>query len=234
MQQQVSTTFAAVLAAFVATTAVLFAPCVTADMENPAPVEIIQASTDELIGAIEAARTYFDEDPERFYTQVQAILDPVIDFKSFSRSVMAVHYKRASDEQRERFASNFQNALVRTYGKALLEFDNEKIEVMASDHQPTKPGRSNVRMEVTSHSGQVYPVVYSMRYTDGNGWRIRNIIVNGINIGLTYRNQFGSAMNNSDLESVIDDWAETVANVDPVTGEESGAGAPSAPDVSKS
>lgn len=197
------------------------APAVGADMNDPAPEMLIRESTDALIAAIEEAKDYFDADPERFYARIEEILDPVVDFNGFSRSVMAVHYKRASDEQRDRFSNNFRNALVRTYGKALLEFNNEKIEVMLEERQPSKPTRRNVRMEVTSNAGQVYPVIYSMHYSDGQGWRIRNIIVNGINIGLTYRNQFGSAMSNSDLETVINDWAETVANVDPVAGEES-------------
>lgn len=226
----------ALLASLCAGAAVLAVQAL-ADMENPTPEVVIQDSTDELISAIEAARAYFDQDPDRFYTQVQGILDPVIDFKAFSRGVMAVHYKRANEDQRERFVTNFRGALIRTYGKALLEFNNEKIEVMADERQSEKPERRNVRMEVTSDSGQVYPVVYSMRYSDASGWRIRNIIVNGINIGLTYRNQFGSAMNNSDLDTVIDDWAETVANVDPVAGEnaeEPESKTPSPPEVSKS
>ena len=201
----------------------LLAGPVFADMENPAPEAVIQSSTAELISAIEEAKLYFDQDPDRFYDEVQGILDPVIDFTAFSRGVMAVHYKRANEDQRDRFVTNFRGALVRTYGKALLEFDNEKIEVMADERQSSKPDRRNVRMEVT------------MRYSDENGWRIRNIIVNGINIGLTYRNQFGSAMNNSDLDTVINTWAETVANVDPVAGEEGeGSAAPTPAEVSKS
>ena len=48
-----------------------------------------------------------------------------------------------------------------------------------------------------------------------------NIIINGINIGLTYRNQFASAMNapenNGSLDAVIDGWGETIAHVDPAT-----------------
>jgi phospholipid transport system substrate-binding protein len=229
------TTTSLVIAAFLAIAGIASAPQACAEEAGQAPVELIETSTDDLISAIEAARSYFDQDPERFYAQVLGILDPVIDFKSFSRSVMAVHYKRASEDQRERFVTNFRGALVRTYGKALLEFNNEKIEVMADERQSSKPDRKNVRMEVTSGSGQVYPVIYSMRYSDEKGWRIRNIIVNGINIGLTYRNQFSSAMNNSDLDSVINDWATTVANVDPVAGEEAaGSAAPSPPDVSKS
>ncbi|MFN2288109.1 MAG: ABC transporter substrate-binding protein [Chromatocurvus sp.] len=35
---------------------------------------------------------------------------------------------------------------------------------------------------------------YSMRRDDQGGWVVRNIVVNGINPGLTYMNQFDGAM----------------------------------------
>jgi phospholipid transport system substrate-binding protein len=41
-------------------------------------------------------------------------------------------------------------------------------------------------------------------------WRVRNVIVDGVNLGLTYRNQFASAMQSGDargdIDAVIDEW----------------------------
>ena len=65
-----------------------------------------------------------------------------------------------------------------------------------------------------------------MRLGDDGSWRMYNIIINGINIGLTYRNQFASAMkapeNNGSLDAVINGWGETIANVDPATQGDAG------------
>ena len=48
-------------------------------------------------------------------------------------------------------------------------------------------------------------------------WRVRNVIVNGINLGLTYRNQFAEALrspaNKGDIDKVIAGW--TTAQVVP-------------------
>jgi phospholipid transport system substrate-binding protein len=48
---------------------------------------------------------------------------------------------------------------------------------------------------------------------------VYNIVINGINMGLTYRNQFASAMkapeNHGSLDQVISQWAETIAHIDP-------------------
>ena len=72
--------------------------------------------------------------------------------------------------------------------------------------------QASVDMEVVSTNGEVYPVVYTLHQRDGE-WRVINVIVNGINLGLTFRNQFDQAMrdNNRDIDAVIDGWAPEVA-----------------------
>lgn len=189
----------------------------TANIEDPR--ETVQQTSDALIEVIEEAKDYYDDDPDRFYVAVQNVLDPVVDFDAFARGVMAVYYKRANPEQRTRFAESFKSGLVRTYAKALLEFSDEQILVLPQDRPPRDPKKQTVKMEVRSTDGKVYPAVYAMRLYDDGAWRIRNIIINGINIGLTYRNQFASAMKSpeygGDLDKVIDGWAKRIAEAEP-------------------
>ncbi len=185
------------------------------------PRVLISQTADTLIGVIKEGKTYFPKDPDRFYAQVEKVLDPTIDFDTFSRGVMAVYYKRATPAQRDQFEASFKVGLIRTYGKALLDFGDESIVVLPSDRPATAPDRDSVKMEVRSKEGKIYPVIYSMRLGDDGSWRMYNIIINGINIGLTYRNQFASAMNapenKGSLDAVINGWGETIAHIDPAT-----------------
>ena len=182
-------------------------------------VQTIQQTVDSLLQVIRDGKGYFDSDPDRFYVAVEQVLDPVIDFDTFSRGVMAVYYRRATPTQREHFEDNFRSALIHTYGKALLSYGDEKVEVLPDDRPQTQPDRDSVKTEITSKEGKIYPVIYSMRLGKDGVWRVYNLIINGINIGLTYRNQFASAMKSSehrgDLDAVIANWGDTVANVDP-------------------
>jgi phospholipid transport system substrate-binding protein len=182
-------------------------------------VQSIQATVDSLLQVIREGKGYFDSDPDRFYQAVENVLDPVIDFNTFSRGVMAVYYKRATPQQRQRFEENFRSALVHTYGKALLSYGDEKVEVLPDDRPQTQPDRDSVKTEITSKEGKVYPVIYSMRLSKDGVWRVYNLIINGINIGLTYRNQFASSMKSPEhrgnLDAVIATWGDTIANVDP-------------------
>ena len=193
---------------------------VSADMEPAAatsktPDAVVERTSDDMLALIEESRSYVKEDPERFYTAVEALLRPVVDFKGFARSVMAAHYKAANSDQRERFADTFKWGLVRSYALALTEFSDGDIVIVPSDRPPRNPRRQNVKMEIRLGTGEVYPVVYSMALGKDEVWRMRNIIINGVNIGLTYRSQFASAVQDpkygGDLDAVIDAWATLLA-----------------------
>ena len=82
------------------------------------------------------------------------------------------------------------------------------------DREPENPRRERVKMEITVPSGEVYPVVYQMRQSKSGKWRIINLVVNGVNMGFTFRSQFSSAMSDrrygGDLDKVIEAWATVV------------------------
>jgi len=177
---------------------------------------LVEQTSEQMQALIEAAQSYAEEDPERFYVEVEALLSPVVDFRRFAGSVMGKkYYQQATDEQRARFADSFKWGLVRTYGLALTEFNDGKLRLVPASTPPRRPDRVSVSQEIVTASGQVFPVVYSMAWTDDAGWQMRNIIVNGVNMGLTYRNQFQSAAQNpeygGDLDKVIDSWAGLLA-----------------------
>lgn len=190
--------------------------------------EVIEKATADVLALIEDGKTYADDDPERFYAAVREVLDPVVNFDAIARNVMGAHSKRATDEQKARFADNFRTGLVRTYALALTEFSDGEVVVLPNDRPARNPKRASVNMEIRLPPTQVYPVVYSMGLGSDGQWRMLNIIINGVNMGLTYRSQFLDAMKDAqyggDLDRVIDGWAAVVSDVDP-NGVEEEAGA---------
>ncbi len=65
-------------------------------------------------------------------------------------------------------------------------------------------------MIVSTAGGDRFQVNYSMVRNAQNKWLIRNVILDGVNLGLTYRNQFKSEMNRSsnNLDHVIANWSK--------------------------
>lgn len=178
----------------------------------PAAHEVVQQTTTTLLADLKANKEQYRTDPGAFYDALNSILGPVVDVDGISRGVMTVRYSRqASPEQMQRFQENFKRSLMQFYGNALLEYNNQDIRVLPVSGQQD-PERTSVNMEIKDGKGTVYPLSYTMVSLDGS-WKMRNVIINGINVGKLFRDQFAQAMqdNRNDLDKVIDNWTETVA-----------------------
>jgi len=178
----------------------------------PAAHEVVQQTTTTLLTDLKANKEQYRTDPGAFYNALNSILGPVVDVDGISRGVMTVRYSRqASPEQMQRFQENFKRSLMQFYGNALLEYNNQDIRVLPVSGQQD-PQRTSVNMEIKDGKGAVYPLSYTMVSLDGT-WKMRNVIINGINVGKLFRDQFAQAMqdNRNDLDKVIDNWTETVA-----------------------
>lgn len=215
-------------AALLALTAAAWSSAAAAAEPQQDATAMVRETSDAVLELIERARGYAKQDPERFYREVEALLSPVVDFQSFARSVMAVHFRKATPEQRERFSESFKWGLVRTYALALTEFEDGKVVVVPPDRPPRNPDRQTVKMEIHTKTGEVYPVLYSVTQEDDGEWKVRNLIVNGVNMGLTYRNQFNSAMNDpkygGDMDKVIDAWGGLIEEQAPLIEEKAEPG----------
>lgn len=176
------------------------------------PQQLVQTTTDQVLGELNSKREQFRQNPEAFYQALDRILGPVIDFDGFARGVMTVRYSRqASPAQMQTFVDSFKRSLVKFYGGALLEYDNQEIRMLPA--VPSRePDRASVNMEVVGRTGAIYPVTYTLE-RKGGAWKVRNVIINGINIGKLFRDQFADSMrrNGNDLDKVIATWGDAVA-----------------------
>lgn len=178
------------------------------------PQQVVEDTSVRVMEVLDANRETYKNDTEAFLQGLNEVLDPVVDFEGIARSVMTVRFSRAATpEQMQRFIETFKRSMVQFYGNALLEFDSGNIKVLPpSGRDQQSDDRASVNMEIRANNGNVYPVTYTMVNLDGQ-WKVRNVIVEGINIGLLFRDQFAQAMqaNRNNLDRVIDNWGGVVA-----------------------
>ncbi|WP_434653670.1 ABC transporter substrate-binding protein [Pseudomonas sp. R3-56] len=177
----------------------------------PSAHDIIKTTTDQLLADLSANKEKYKQDPGAFYESLNRIVGPVVDADGISKSIMTVKYSRkATPAQMTRFQENFKRSLFQFYGNALLEYNNQGITVDPAKDESGE--RTSVGMTVKGNNGAVYPVSYTLEKINGE-WNVRNVIINGINIGKLFRDQFADAMqrNGNDLDKTINGWAGEVA-----------------------
>ncbi|MGM0824821.1 MAG: MlaC/ttg2D family ABC transporter substrate-binding protein [Pseudomonadota bacterium] len=183
----------------------------SASAQPEPPEAMIRDNINAFMKELEGRETYYEDNIDELKQQVDESLEAVADFRYIGASVMGSYFRNASPEQRSRFADVFRQTLIDTYTRGLVTFDYDEIRVLDDQRPQREEDRASVAMEVVGTNGDVYPVNYSLRLSDGE-WRVVNVIVNGINLGLTFRNQFDQAMrdNNRDYDAVIEGWSPDV------------------------
>ncbi len=165
------------------------------------PQELAQETVQTLLDAMEGRRDTLRQNPQELYVLVNQELVPLVDMDYMSQLVLGRYWRTASPEQRDRFQKAFKTMLVRTYGNALLGFENEKIEYLPVR---AEEGADDIsfRALVTTDSGDQVPVTLEMHIVDDQ-WKIYDGSVGNLSFVSNYRNQFNAQIRNGGLESLL-------------------------------
>ena len=184
--------------------------------------DVIEATTNNVMTVITEAQGYFEEDPERFYREIEDVLGAVVDFDSFARGVMGKYAskraymalstteeKQAFKQRMSRFSNIFREGLVKTYAKGLLAFNGNRIDVLRPKGKPAESSSITVVQHIQGEAEKPYVVHYKMRLNGDREWKLRNLTIEAINLGQVYRSQFYSAvkLHKGNVDKVIDNWS---------------------------
>ena len=187
------------------------------------PAKVITEVTEQVMRVVAEADTYFDQDPDRYYREIESALAFVVDWRGFATAVMGEYYSRGRSmdqdgranlkRQRDEFARTLREGLIRSYAKGLLAFGGAEMVVKSVEASPQSARIASVTQLVYGEADRVYTIRYQMgQYKDGS-WRLRNLIIETINLGEIYRNQFVALAKeaNEDLDLVIAQWNDTIS-----------------------
>lgn len=136
------------------------------------------------------------------YALIDEILLPRFDRKFAAQVVLAKHWRKADAEQRERFIDAFYNALVRRYADGLLEFRQERVEIMPFRGDVSKP-RAKVKSTVLLTDGTKVAVDYELVKRE-RGWLLFNVVIEGVSYVRNFRAELDSEIRSSSLDAVIE------------------------------
>ncbi|MFH7408409.1 MULTISPECIES: MlaC/ttg2D family ABC transporter substrate-binding protein [Acinetobacter] len=170
---------------------------------SEAPPAFIKRVADNLIDRLKTDHAKLQNNPTLVKTIVRQNLDPYIDSQSFTRIVMGTYatnqYSTAA--QRAQFEKNFRETLIENYGTAFSKFSNQTYSVRP--YKATNSKNPVVTIDF-NNKGEKIPVAFQL-VDKGSQWKIRNINVSGIDLGLQFRNQFAATVkrNGGNLDKAI-------------------------------
>ncbi len=150
----------------------------------------------------------FEKDRSLYEDKIKEIFEPMIDFRRVAASVMGKkYYLMASETQRAEFVLIFKESLLDNYASTLAQWGDSNITTVFPEEMKSDFDKNIEVKQILDTGTSQYPVSYKVRKTK-DGWKIVNIIINGVNLGLTLRNQFQALAisYDEDIEIAIKNW----------------------------
>lgn len=184
-----------------------------AQAQELTPDALVRQSVDETIGIIKANRDLQTSNPARLAELVEAKVLQHFDFPRMTRLAVGRSWSQASEAQKEALTREFRTLLVRTYSTSLSQYRNQTIDVKPGKLQP-KDDEVQVKTVVNQPGGQPIPIDYGMARTP-NGWKVYDVLVDGVSLVTTYRSSFNDQVQKSGIDGLIKTLADRNRATDP-------------------
>jgi phospholipid transport system substrate-binding protein len=165
------------------------------------PEDLVKKVTQEVLDAIKSDKQLAAGDKRKAIKLAEEKVLPHVDFEEATRLAVGRSWAQATPEQRKKLVTEFRNMLVRTYSNAITAYEGQTMKVMPVR---MKPGDTDVTVhnQFIRPGGKPVLLDYSMRKTD-SGWKIYDIVVEGVSLVLTYRSEFDAVVKQEGIDGLI-------------------------------
>jgi len=173
-----------------------------AGVENQSPEETVKTVTTEMLTALRTQQQAYKNDPRQLVSLIERIIVPHFDIRIMAREALGLNWRRATPEQQKRFIAAFRQLLVNDYANEFRDYSNQSVEFLP-EHTGSGKDYALVATHVTTPGEQPVRVDYRL-YRAGSGWRIYDVVTDGVSLMFTYRNTFSEELQRESLDALIE------------------------------
>ena len=150
-----------------------------------------------------------EEKTDRFRT----LFNDGFDIPAIGRFVLARSWRRANDMEKKEFLDLFEDVIVYTWARRFGEYDGQTIDVRGT--APDGETGTVVDSIIVDKDGQTVSVQWRLRLRE-EGLRIVDIIVEGVSMAITYRQDYASVIRqNGGLNGLMAELRRQVSDLAP-------------------
>ena len=178
-------------------------------IDERTPEQIVEETSATVLTAINEQNAELREDPTLINALINDTVIPTIDLDSMGKLILGKYWKKASEEQRTQFVSEFKDMLIRTYAKSLVDYGHAKITVLPN--RDKEQGKYyTVQSELDIGSGKTpLQVAYIFRKNKQDEWKVFDLAVDGLSLVKNFRTSFGQEIKETSLDALIERLANT-------------------------
>lgn len=160
--------------------------------------DTLSVSVDRIIGLLaDPAYKSPDTRPE-LRVKLIATIGEIFDMKELSRRALGQEWNKFSPQQQEQFVKAFGQLLENTYLDKIERYTDEKVQYLKE--QDLGSDKAEVATKVVG-KGKEIPISY--RLVDRGGWKVYDVVIEGVSLVQNYRSQFGQILMNESPDALI-------------------------------
>lgn len=165
------------------------------------PSKLVLDNSTRVLATLESRRAEFTKNRGKLRQFINGEFSTMFDRDYAARQVLGRHARGASDADVKVFADALADNLMARYGSSLLDFNTRlKVRVKSETALPRGLG-VKVSSELIRSGGDPIPVDYLMRRS-GSGWKVFDVMVEGVSFVQTFRQQFDAELQRKSIKQV--------------------------------
>ena len=162
----------------------------------------VRKTVEEISTFISENKSMLENDEKYLRAKVDELVIPKLNISLMSKIVLGRdNWTSSNDYQKREFQKAFRSLMVRTYMKSLTTFDGERMKFLPFKIGK-KPNIARVNSVYLLSDGEL-PVSYRLKFTESDGWKVFDIIIDGISLLKNYRTDFQEHIHNNGINSLI-------------------------------
>jgi len=157
-----------------------------AKAENPA-IEFVDNLADKVINTILVADVSRDEKLSRFRKEFTEALD----LKNIGQFVLGIYWRKATLEEKDAFLNAFMDFTTKTWADRFDMYQGQKIVFTGVRNAE----RNQFYVDSTIQNNPPVEVIWRLKQKD-NTYRIIDIIIEGVSMAMSYRNEYSAYLQN--------------------------------------
>lgn len=174
----------------------------TSAADFPPPDILVRTTSEDVLRAVADDQDLRNGSPSKLVAVIETKIVPHFDMSRMTRLAVGKSWREATPEQRKTLVIEFQTLLVRSYAAAYSAYRQVKVDVkplkLAGDEDDV-----TVKTQIMLPGGAPpVGVDYAMGATP-NGWKVYNVVVDGVSLVTTYRNDFTAQIQAGGIDGLI-------------------------------
>lgn len=162
----------------------------------------VQKLSDDVLAVLNS-----DVDMNAKQNKLVGLFEKTVDTKWIGRFVLGRYYNQATADQKKRYDSLYKDFLIRSYVPKFKNYKGETVELA----EIRKDGKDEymVKTNIVNTRGEP-PIRVDYRVKESGGFKVIDIITEGVSLITTQRSEFGSVVSREGMDYLIDKIAARV------------------------